>query len=101
MQSKIFTESQGSHVSKTFGRLRKILKYFIFPDGIILLDGWTKSDLEYEWFPGGPVQVPGNLSLPGGFNLGGYGNQYCDVITATGGSLNITCIVLNIAFLCR
>ena len=48
------------------------------------LDGWTKSDLVYSWYDNGPVQIPGNLSLPGGFKLGGYGNQYCDVITATG-----------------
>ena len=48
-------------------------------------DGWTKSDLVYAWIDRGPVQIPGNLSLPGGFKLGGYGNQYCDVKTATGG----------------
>ena len=47
-------------------------------------DGWTKSDLVYVWKNDGPVQIPGNLSLPGGFKLGGYGNQYCDVVTATG-----------------
>ena len=47
-------------------------------------DGWTKSDLVYSWFAVRPVQIPGNLSLPGGFKLGGYGNQYCDVITTTG-----------------
>ena len=29
-------------------------------------------------------QIPRNLSLPGGFKLGGFGNEYCDVITATG-----------------
>ena len=47
-------------------------------------DGWTKNDLVYQWVPEGAVQIPGNLSLPGGFKLGGYGNQYCDVVTATG-----------------
>ena len=43
----------------------------------------------YSWIEPerGPVQIPGNLSLPGGFKLGGYGNQYCDVKTATGGYL--------------
>ena len=49
------------------------------------IDGWTKSDLVYDWYGKGPVQISGNLSLTVGFNLGGYGNQYCDVITATGG----------------
>ena len=48
------------------------------------VDGWTKSDLEYTWYDAGPVQIPGNLSLPGGFKLGGYGNGYCDVTTTTG-----------------
>ncbi len=52
---------------------------------VIVLDGWTKSDLVYVWTEGGPVQIPGNLSLPGGFKLGGWGNRYCDVITSTGG----------------
>ena len=49
-------------------------------------DGWTKDDLVYSWYEVGPVQIGGNLTLPGGFKLGGYGNQYCDVITATGNS---------------
>ena len=48
------------------------------------VDGWTKSDLVYVWKDDDAVQIPGNLSLPGGFKLGGYGNQYCDVVTATG-----------------
>ena len=43
-----------------------------------------KNDLEYSWYERGPVQIPGNLSLPGGFKLGGYNNSYCDVVTATG-----------------
>ena len=34
-------------------------------------------------------QIPGNLSLPGGFRLGNYSNQMCDVKTATGGHNNI------------
>ena len=33
-------------------------------------------------------QIPRNLSLPGGFKLGGFGNEYCDVITATGSYFN-------------
>ena len=47
-------------------------------------DGWTKNDLVYEWYPSQPVQIPRNLTLPGGFNLGKTGNDSCDVITATG-----------------
>merc|ERR1719323_594365 len=31
--------------------------------------GWTKNDLVYSWYRYGPVQIPGNLSLPGGFKL--------------------------------
>ena len=33
-------------------------------------------------------KIPRNLSLPGGFKLGGFGNTYCDVITATGRNIN-------------
>ena len=51
---------------------------------ICRVDGWTKSDLVYVWKDDDAVQIPRNLSLPGGFKLGGYGNQYCDVVTATG-----------------
>ena len=61
-------------------------------------DGWTKNDLVYKWLPeqyGRPVQIPGNLSLPGGFKLGGYGNDYCDVITATGDTVIFTFDVVN------
>ena len=47
-------------------------------------DGWTKNDLVYSWYERGPVQIPRNLSLPGGFKLGGYSNAYCDVKTTTG-----------------
>ena len=47
-------------------------------------DGWTKNNLVYVWKEGNPVQLAGNLSLPGGFKLGAFGSQYCDVITATG-----------------
>lgn len=56
---------------------------------IVVEDGWTKSDLVYSWYERGPVQIPRNLSLPGGFKLGGFDNQYCDVKTATGGFLSI------------
>ena len=51
---------------------------------LFVTDGWTKNDLVYQWLPDGAVQIPKNLSLPGGFKLGGFGNQYCDVVTATG-----------------
>ena len=47
-------------------------------------DGWTKNDLVYEWYPSQPVQIPRNLTLPGGFKLGKTGNDSCDVTTATG-----------------
>jgi len=57
--------------------------------------GWTKSDLVYAWYDNGAVQIPGNLSLPGGFKLGGYGNQYCDVITATG---EYSCLQVDLTF---
>ena len=30
------------------------------------------------------MQLAGNLSLPGGFQLGAFGSEYCDVVTATG-----------------
>ena len=48
------------------------------------LDGWAKSDVEYVWKDGNPVQLANNLSLPGGFKLGAFGSEYCDVVTATG-----------------
>ena len=38
----------------------------------------------YVWQDGNPVQLAGNLSLPGGFQLGAFGSEYCDVVTATG-----------------
>ena len=50
----------------------------------MLSDGWTKDDLVYVWRDDEPVQLAGNLSLPGGFQLGAYGSEYCDVKTATG-----------------
>ena len=50
----------------------------------IIVDGWAKSDVEYVWKDGNPVQLAGNLSLPGGFKLGAFGSEYCDVVTATG-----------------
>jgi len=46
--------------------------------------GWTKNDLVYVWKEGNPVQLAPNLTLPGGFKLGAFGSQYCDVVTATG-----------------
>jgi len=57
--------------------------------------GWTKNDLEYSWYERGPVQIPGNLSLPGGFKLGGYNNSYCDVVTATG---EYSCLQVDLTF---
>eukprot|EP00088_Acartia_fossae_P065169 TRINITY_DN80303_c0_g1_i1.p1 TRINITY_DN80303_c0_g1~~TRINITY_DN80303_c0_g1_i1.p1 ORF type:complete len:410 (+),score=67.89 TRINITY_DN80303_c0_g1_i1:112-1230(+) len=57
--------------------------------------GWTKNDLVYQWLPEGAVQIPKNLSLPGGFKLGGYGNQYCDVVTATG---EYSCLQVDLMF---
>ena len=62
----------------------------------VLLDGWTKNDLVYQWLPEGAVQIPKNLSLPGGFKLGGYGNQYCDVVTATGYILLLFCVGVSL-----
>ena len=57
----------------------------LFRNNIYLLsDGWTKDDLVYVWRDDEPVQLAGNLSLPGGFQLGAYGSEYCDVVTATG-----------------
>jgi hypothetical protein len=38
----------------------------------------------YVWKEEAAVQLAGNLTLPGGFKLGAYGNDYCDVVTATG-----------------
>ena len=51
---------------------------------VLFADGWAKSDLVYVWQDGNPVQLAGNLSLPGGFQLGAFGSEYCDVVTATG-----------------
>ena len=39
--------------------------------------------MEYIWKEN-PVQLAGNLSLPGGFKLGAYGSEMCDVVTSTG-----------------
>ena len=39
--------------------------------------------MEYIW-KDNPVQLASNLSLPGGFKLGAFGSEYCDVVTATG-----------------
>ncbi len=46
--------------------------------------GWTMNDLIYRWKENNPVQMVANLSLPGGFQLDGFGNLNCDVKTATG-----------------
>ena len=43
---------------------------------MIIADGWAKSDVEYVWKEN-PVQLAGNLSLPGGFKLGAFGSEYC------------------------
>ena len=64
------------------------MKHLIFVSDFIthslFADGWAKSDLVYVWQDGNPVQLAGNLSLPGGFQLGAFGSEYCDVVTATG-----------------
>jgi len=58
--------------------------------------GWTKNDLVYVWkTSGNPVQLAPNLTLPGGFKLGAYGSEYCDVITATGA---YSCLRVNLLF---
>merc|ERR1719189_2036087 len=57
--------------------------------------GWTKSDLVYVWKEGNPVQLAGNLSLPGGFQLGAFGSEYCDVVTATG---EYSCLRVKLLF---
>ena len=49
-----------------------------------LLDGWAKNDLIYVWKEGNPVQLAGNLSLPGGFKLRAFGSRCFDVKTTTG-----------------
>jgi hypothetical protein len=36
------------------------------------------------WKEGNPVQLAGNLSLPGGFKLGAFGCRCCNVKTTTG-----------------
>ena len=40
------------------------------------------------WQEGNPVQLASNLSLPGGFQLGAFGSEYCDVVTTTGNFLD-------------
>lgn len=59
---------------------RKVLNGKII---LINADGWAKSDVEYIWKEN-PVQLAGNLSLPGGFKLGAFGSENCDVVTSTG-----------------
>ena len=39
--------------------------------------------MEYIW-KDNPVQLASNLSLPGGFKLGAFGSEMCDVVTSTG-----------------
>ena len=60
----------------------------IYRDPILIVltisDGWAKDDLVYVWQEGNPVQLASNLSLPGGFQLGAFGSEYCDVKTTTG-----------------
>jgi len=57
--------------------------------------GWAKNDLVYVWKEGNPVQLAGNLSLPGGFKLGAFGSQYCDVKTTTG---EYSCLRVDLLF---
>ena len=52
-------------------------------------DGWAKDDLVYVWKDASPVQLANNLSLPGGFQLGAFGSEYCDVVTTTGQYVNL------------
>ena len=42
------------------------------------------DDLIYRWKNTKPVQMADKLELPGGFKLDGFGNENCDVKTATG-----------------
>ena len=53
---------------------------------IAYLDGWTKTDLIYVWDDRGSsaLQIAPNMSLPGGFKLRMYGQEYADVKTNTG-----------------
>ena len=69
------------------------------------LDGWAKDDLVYVWKDASPVQLANNLSLPGGFQLGAFGSEYCDVVTTTGKYVNLFLLfqplyieILNIEF---
>lgn len=57
--------------------------------------GWTMNDLIYRWKETNPVQMVANLSLPGGFKLDGFGNQNCDVKTATGA---YSCLRVELTF---
>jgi len=57
--------------------------------------GWTKGDLIYVWKENGAVQFPDNFSLPGGFKLDDYGNQYCDIETVTGA---YSCLQVDLTF---
>ena len=56
------------------------------------------DDLIYRWKEGEPVQIAGGAKeLPGGFKLDGFGDQNCDVITATG---PLSFLSLNI-YICK
>ena len=50
----------------------------------MMTDGWTKTDVIYVWDDSSALQLAPNMSLPGGFKLGMFGSDYCDVITNTG-----------------
>ena len=51
---------------------------------MLIVDGWTKTDLIYVWDSSSALQIVPNMSLPGGFKLGSHGSDYCDVTTTTG-----------------
>jgi len=57
--------------------------------------GWAKDDLVYVWKDASPVQLANNLSLPGGFQLGAFGSEYCDVVTTTG---EYSCLRVKLLF---
>ena len=67
---------------------RGFIHHPTIPNSALPLDGWAKSDVEYVWKDGNPVQLAANLSLPGGFKLGAYGPKMCDVVTATGENIS-------------
>ena len=100
-QSQSFTLAKGTHQS-IMSNVFLFVIYCLHHSGFLscfstfhFSDGWTKNDLVYSWYKYGPVQIPGNLSLPGGFKLGGYSHDYCDVITATG---EYSCLQVDLTF---